>query len=45
METGFYKKDSVADPLGPFVCMERVSGAGGQSVRWDDRQMHTGEVV
>ena len=29
-----------ADPLDPFVCVERISGAGG-----NDRQMHTGEVV
>jgi hypothetical protein len=36
---------SAADPLGPFVGVERVSGAGGQSVGWNDRQMHTGEVV
>jgi hypothetical protein len=33
------------DPLDPFVCVERVSGAGGQSVGWNDRQMYTGEVV
>jgi hypothetical protein len=33
------------DPLNPFVCVERVSGAGRQSVGWNDRQMHTGEVV
>jgi hypothetical protein len=34
-----------ADPLDPFVCVEQVSGAGGQSVGGNDRQMHTGEVV
>jgi hypothetical protein len=35
---------SAADPLGPCVCMERVSWAGEQSVGID-KQTYTGEVL
>jgi hypothetical protein len=28
----FFAHPSAADPLGPFVCVERVSGAGGQRI-------------
>jgi hypothetical protein len=35
---------AAADPLGPCVCVERVSQAGGQSVGID-KQTHTGEVL
>jgi hypothetical protein len=34
-----------AEPLGPFVCMERVSSRGWAKRRMNERQMHTGEVV
>jgi hypothetical protein len=33
------------DPLGPFVCMERVSRRGWAKRRMSDKQTHTGEVV
>jgi hypothetical protein len=33
------------DPLGPFVCVERVSSRRWAKHRMNDRQMHTGEVV
>ena len=33
------------DPLGPFVCADRVSGNGWTKHRMSDKQMHTGEFV
>jgi hypothetical protein len=38
-------KNCVADPLGPLSAWNGSLVAGGQSVGWNDRQMHTGEVV
>jgi hypothetical protein len=35
----------VADPLGPFVCVDGSLGADGQGVGGNDRQMHTGDCV
>jgi hypothetical protein len=34
-----------ADPLGPFVCVERVSSHGWTKLRMSDKQTHTGEFV
>jgi hypothetical protein len=34
-----------ADPLGPFVCVERVSSLGWTKHRMNDKQTHTGEFV
>ena len=34
-----------ADPLGPFVCVERVSRRGWAKLRMSDKQTHTGEFV
>jgi hypothetical protein len=34
-----------ADPLGPFVCVERVSSLGWTMSRMSDKQTHTGEVA
>jgi hypothetical protein len=36
---------SVADPLGPFVCVEQVSSRGWAKRRMSDKQMYTGKVV
>jgi hypothetical protein len=40
-----FKKISAADPLGPFVCVERVSSRGWTKHRMSDKQTHTGKVA
>ena len=42
---GFSGSTIAADPLGPFVCVERVSSLGWAKCQMNDRKMHTGEVV
>jgi hypothetical protein len=40
-----FRHNSATDPLGPFVCVERVSRCGWAKRRMSDKQTHTGEVV
>jgi hypothetical protein len=43
--SGSHEHLIVADPLGPFVCVDGSLGADGQGVSGNDRQMHTGDCV